>query len=138
MSDARIRVPGEMSKAFWNGYLAEAAQFTGPDFVKGPHCDYSGLKAAVRWLYDEMKINEGNAPMLGGSYQDGWNGAWRHLLRLFSAPASESPYDAIMDAALNSAPEEADGVKLYTASGILLAEAYRTHKPKVPQKIEDL
>ena len=47
------------------------------------------LKAALQWLVDELSKSEGMSPMLNGTYQDGWNGAWRHILR-FLAPGSDA------------------------------------------------
>ena len=52
------------------------------------------LKAALQWLVDELSKSEGMSPMLNGTYQDGWNGAWRHILR-FLAPGSDA--DILME-----------------------------------------
>ena len=49
------------------------------------------LKAALRWLDEELGKSDGIAPMLGGTYQDGWVGAWRHIRRMFLAAEPEVP-----------------------------------------------
>ena len=85
MSDKKIAVPREMLIAA----LAFRDKADLHDDGKRLHINgwyIEGLLgAAVGWLEEELGKSEGISPCLGGTYQDGWNGAWRHIRRMFLA-----------------------------------------------------
>jgi hypothetical protein len=43
----------------------------------------------IRWQSEELAKSDGIAPCLGGTYHDGWVGAWRKISRMYLAPEPE-------------------------------------------------
>lgn len=118
MSEKKIVVPGGMHRAAveWLLLYENFKIDTLEPSTSTPEQQANGrasvvLEAALRWLYEELGKSEGISPMLNGTYQDGWNGAWRHIRRLFvrTVPDSEIPKEIedllLVDAATFKLPD---------------------------------
>lgn len=91
-----VIVPHEMQQVFNATYGRET---TGRECIFVSEPGLKSLEAALRWFVDELGKSEGNAPMLNGTYQDGWNGAWRHIRRMFlrSRPVEPEAFGGFME-----------------------------------------
>jgi hypothetical protein len=92
----KVKIPSEMLKAATCN-LDMARPIDAQQFYDRK----AAIESAVRWLVDELGKSEGISPMLNGTYQMGWNAAWRHIRRMFLTPEPESPCD-IDDAKLDA------------------------------------
>jgi ribosome modulation factor len=88
MAEKKINIPDGMWKSAYNATVMMGKS--------REECTTKVLEAALRWLDGELEKSDGQSPLIGGTYQDGWIGAWRHIRRMFLAPESEVP-DAIRD-----------------------------------------
>ncbi len=100
MSEKQYVIREGMLKAALSVYDPANSGYT-PLVAKGERERNTGriaeaLEAALRWLDGELAKSDGQSPSLGGTYQDGWIGAWRHIRRTFFAPQPEVP-EAIKD-----------------------------------------
>jgi len=126
MSEKEYVVPEGMLKAWEDAYYNVDGETRSGSFKSGY---VRALKAALRWLGDELDKSDGIAPMLGGTYQDGWVGAWRHIRRMFLAPEPGVP-EEIKDLLYSEAvrvgckdPQEAS--RFIAESDRRVLEAYR-------------
>jgi hypothetical protein len=126
MSEKKYVIPEGMLKAWENAYYDIEGKLHSGSFKSGY---VRALEAALCWLDEELGKSDGIAPMLSGTYQDGWVGAWRHIRRLFRAPEPAVP-EEIKDLLYSEAvrvgckdPQEAS--RFITESDRRVLEAYR-------------
>ena len=113
MSDKQIVVPEGMRKS------AEMAAMELRCDAPYEQTIRVGLEAALLWLTEELGKSDGIAPMLGGTYQDGWVAAWRHIIRLFdpnfiARKPEPKPFDPTLGGVLSGrtfTQEQADQIK---------------------------
>ena len=86
MSEKKIVVPDEMLKEA----LAhvDVSDLYGYDRVEATK---SVVKAALLWQRKELGKSCDISPLLGGTFQDGWIAAWKHVHRMYDAPELEVP-----------------------------------------------
>ena len=111
MSEKKIVVPEGMLKAAMESSCQ--SQYGGVRVKES-------LEAALRWLSEELEKSDGLAPMLNGTYQDGWRAAWRHIGRMFvrSVPEVDHRLDLMFRAAAN-APEGVDRIDIFSGNVLL-------------------
>jgi hypothetical protein len=123
----KIVVPEELRRAVVSNRAVDIQNSGYGDVVKAVEVALFWLDGQLRHLHKSgaSASSERNLPEIRA-----YNDALRDVRDVFVAPEPDSPYDAVLTAALAAAPKEADGVRLYTSSGTLLAEAYRNRSAK--------